>query len=130
MIKLFLGAVTVAGLIAACGGRGPAADSAHAARSAKAAARPLKVGPPLTCLVPPATCYTPRVFRTAYGITPLLERGIDGRGQTVVMPELAQQPAPDASDIRQDMARFDSLFGLPPARLRVLNSLAGSASPW
>src|SRR6266446_2589722 len=97
MIKLFLGAVTVAGLIAACDGRGPAADSAHAARSAKAAARPAKVGPPLTCLVPPATCYTPRVFRTAYGISPLLERGIDGRGQTVVMPELAQQPGPDAS---------------------------------
>jgi subtilase family serine protease len=130
MIKLFLGAVTVAGLIAACGGRGPAASSAHAARSAKAAARPAKVGPPRTCLVPPATCYTPRIFRAAYGISPLLDRGIDGRGQTVVMPELAQQPAPDASDIRQDMARFDSLFGLPPARLRVVNSLTGSASPW
>jgi subtilase family serine protease len=123
MIKLFLGAVTVAGLIAACGGRGPAADSARAARPAKA-------GPSPGCLVPPATCYTPRVFRTAYGISPLLERGIDGRGQTVGMPELAQQPGPDASDIRQDMARFDSLFGLPPARLRVVNSLAGSASPW
>jgi subtilase family serine protease len=81
-------------------------------------------------LAPPATCYTPRVFRTAYGISPLLERGIDGHGQTVVMPELAQQPGPDASDIRQDMARFDSMFGLPPARLRVVNSLAGTPSPW
>ena len=125
MIKLLLGAVTVAGLIAACAGCGPAAGSGHAGR-------PAKTGPPPNsdCLVPPATCYTPRVFRTAYGISPLLERGIDGRGQTVVMPELAQQPAPDASDIRQDMARFDSLFGLPPARLLVVNSLAGSASPW
>jgi subtilase family serine protease len=80
--------------------------------------------------VPPATCYTPRAFRTAYGISPLLERGIDGRGQTVVIPEAAQPPAPDASNIRQDMARFDSLFGLPPARLRVVNSLAGIGSPW
>ncbi len=123
MIKLLLGAVTVAGLIAACSGRGPAADSGHAAKPAKA-------GSSFNCLVPPATCYTPRVFRTAYGIPPLLERGIDGRGQTVVMPEVAQQPAPDASDIRQDMARFDSLFGLPPARLRVVNSLAGTGSPW
>jgi len=129
VIKLLLGAVTVAGLMVACGGRGPAASSAHAARPAKAAAHPAKVGPPPSCLVPPATCYTPRVFRAAYGISPLLDGGIDGRGQTVVMPELAQ-PAPDASDIRQDMARFDSLFGLPPARLRVVNSLAGSASPW
>jgi subtilase family serine protease len=123
MIKLFLGAVTVLGLIAGCGGRGPAADSGHAAR-------PAKTGPPSGCLVPPATCYTPRVFRTAYGISPLLERGIDGRGQTVVIPEIAQPPGPDATDIRQDMARFDSLFGLPPARLRVVNSLAGAGSPW
>jgi subtilase family serine protease len=46
------------------------------------------------------------------------------------MPEAAQQPGPDASDIRQDMARFDSLFGLPAARLQVVNSLAGSGSPW
>ena len=131
MIKQFLGAVTVAALIAACGGCGPAARSAHAARPAKAG-EAAKAGPPPSsnCLVPPATCYTPRVFRIAYGISSLLERGIDGRGQTVVMPEVIQQPAPDASDIRQDMARFDSLFGLPAARLRVVNSLAGSASPW
>jgi subtilase family serine protease len=123
MIKLFLGAVAVAGLIAACGGRGPAADGGHAAR-------PAKTGPPPGCLVPPTMCYTPRVFRTAYGISPLLERGIDGRGQTVVIPEIAQPPGPDATDIRQDMARFDSLFGQPPARLRVVNSLAGTGSPW
>ena len=123
MIKHFLGAVAVLGLIAACGGGGPASDSGHAAR-------PAKTGPPPGCLAPPATCYTPRVFRTAYGISPLLERGIDGRGQTVVIPEAAQPPGPDASNIRQDMARFDSLFGLPPARLRVVNSLAGTGSPW
>src|SRR5262245_63978159 len=129
VIKLFLGAVTVAGLIAACGGRGPAAGSAHVARPAKDGSA-AKAGPSPNCMVPPSTCYTPRVFRAAYGISPLLERGIDGRGQTVVMPEHAQQPGPDASDIRQDMARFDGLFGLPPARLRVVNSLAGSASPW
>lgn len=131
MIKLLLRAMIVAGLIAACGGCGPAAGSAHATRPAKAG-RAAKAGAPphSNCLVPPATCYTPRVFRAAYGISPLLERGIDGRGQIVVMPELVQQPGPDASDIRQDMARLDSLFGLPPARLRVVNSLAGSASPW
>ena len=75
-------------------------------------------------------CYTPQQLEVAYGVEPLLRRGIDGRGQTVVMPEVAEQPGPDASDIRQDMARFDSLFGLPLARLRVVNSLAGSASPW
>ena len=35
-----------------------------------------------------------------------------------------------ATDIRQDLARFDSLFGLPAARLQVVNTLAHAASPW
>jgi len=127
MIKQLLGAVAVASLMAACSGRGPAAESGRAAQPATGGPA---YGQAASCLVPPATCYSPRVFRTAYGISPLLERGIDGRGQTVVMPEPAQPPAPDASNIRQDMARFDSRFGLPPARLRVVNSLAHVGSPW
>ena len=38
-----------------------------------------------------ATCYSPAQIRMAYGIQPLTDRGIDGRGQTVVLPELAEQ---------------------------------------
>ena len=55
------------------------------------------------------TCYTPHQLRVAYGIQPLLDRGIDGRGETVVLPELAspQLSPPQVSDIRQDFARFD-----------------------
>ena len=78
------------------------------------------------------TCYTPRQIEVAYGIRPLLERGIDGRGETVVLPELAETQLlpPVVSDLRQDMSRFDSLFGLPAARLKVVTSIASSASPW
>jgi subtilase family serine protease len=78
------------------------------------------------------TCFTPDQIEVAYGIRPLLERGIDGRGETVVLPELAetQLRPPVVSDLRQDLARFDSLFGLPAARLRVVTSIASSASPW
>ena len=81
-------------------------------------------------------CYAPRQFRVAYGIQPLLEDGIDGRGQTVVLPEVAARAAgppspPKVTDIRQDLADFDSRFGLPPARIQVITTLAGSsASPW
>ena len=40
------------------------------------------------CLFPPAQdCYSPEALRTAYGISPLLARGIDGRGRTVVLIE-------------------------------------------
>jgi len=80
-------------------------------------------------------CYTPRQFRVAYRIQPLLDRGIDGRGVTVALPEEAETgPAltfPAATDIRHDVADFDSRFGLPPARIQVITTLAGSsASPW
>jgi Transcriptional regulator PadR-like family len=80
-----------------------------------------------------ARCYAPRQFRVAYGIQPLLDAGVDGRGQTVVLVEYtAATPAspPTVTDIRQDLADFDSRFGLPPARIQVINSLADSSSPW
>ena len=77
------------------------------------------------------TCYGPQQIETAYGIVPLLHRGIDGRGQTVVLPELAEPDFPlPTSDIRQDLIQFDKLFGLPAAKLQVNTSLAPSASPW
>jgi subtilase family serine protease len=77
------------------------------------------------------TCYTPQQLQVAYGIKPLLDHGINGRGQTVVLPELAEPHLSHAvSDLRQDMALFDSAFGLPAARMRVVTRLAGAATPW
>lgn len=77
------------------------------------------------------SCYSPRQLEEAYGILPLLDLGTDGRGQTVVLPELAEPQFPlPVSDIRQDVAQFDRLFNLPAAKLRVVTTLAPSASPW
>ena len=77
------------------------------------------------------TCYTPRQLEVAYGILPLLDHGTTGRGETVVLPELAEPQFPlPVSDIRQDLAQFDKLFRLPAARLRAVTGLAPSASPW
>jgi subtilase family serine protease len=80
----------------------------------------------------PAGCYTPQQLEAAYGVQPLLRRGIDGRGETVVLPELAetQLDPPLVTDLRQDMAGFDDLFHLPAARMRVVTTLAGAGSPW
>jgi hypothetical protein len=36
------------------------------------------------------TCYTPEQIRVAYGIQPLTSRGFDGRGETVVLPAVAE----------------------------------------
>jgi subtilase family serine protease len=78
------------------------------------------------------TCYTPQQIEVAYGIWPLLLQGFDGRGETVVMPELAEQQLdpPMVSDIRQDLAGFDQRFGLPAARLEVTTRFAPGASRW
>ena len=67
-----------------------------------------------------ATCYTPQHLEVAYGVQPLLQRGTDGRGETVVLPELAesQLSPPLVSDLRGDFAAFDRLFHLPAPVLR------------
>jgi subtilase family serine protease len=80
-------------------------------------------------------CYTPQQLRVAYGIQPLLDRGTAGCGQTIVLPECPPPTtgteAPLATtDIRQDLARCDSMFGLPAARLQVVNTLAHAKPPW
>jgi subtilase family serine protease len=76
-------------------------------------------------------CYSPKAYQVAYGVTPLLRHGINGRGETVVVgPEpAAAPPSPPSTDIRQDLAAFDSTFGLPPASLDVVN-VAKSKTPY
>ena len=78
-----------------------------------------------------ASCYTPRQLQAAYGVAPLLRRGIDGRGETVALPELAQsQLSPAVSDLRQDFAAFDRLFDLPAPRLHVVSTFPHPTRPW
>lgn len=92
---------------------------------AVAAAGPVSCAPP-GVKAPP--CYSPRAYQVAYGVAPLLSHGIDGRGETVVIPELAGVAS--AMDIRKDLAVFDREFGLPAARLHIVNTLAKSATPY
>jgi subtilase family serine protease len=124
-------------LSAACGAGGGSAASSHPSPSASSRPSPVASSPTQQQQAPPAdcssvtTCYGAAQIEAAYGIVPLLHRGVDGRGQTVVLPELAEPQFPlPTSDIRQDLVQFDRLFGLPPAKLRVNTSLAPSASPW
>lgn len=44
----------------------------------------------ISCPLPPGQrCYSPQAFRTAYGMSPLLAKGIDGRGQCCPLRGLA-----------------------------------------
>jgi len=131
-------AIATAAAVAVLAGCGAAHQVPIPANAAKAQARTQPTAEPSSpaaatdCLIQgaPIACYTGRQFATAYGVTPLLNRGIDGRGQTVVLPEFAPAAPTGAGDIRQDLALFDQISGLPAARLEVDTRLDPGASPY
>jgi subtilase family serine protease len=74
---------------------------------------------------PPGSGLTPAQIQAAYNLGPLLRRGIDGRGQTIVIVDPFGSPT-----IRRDLAVFDRQFGLPaPPSLRVIQP-AGPVPPF
>ncbi|HEY6399369.1 MAG TPA: hypothetical protein VIX82_18135, partial [Solirubrobacteraceae bacterium] len=75
-------------------------------------------------------CFSPRQFRVAYGIQSLLDKGIDGRGETVTVLVPVPLASDGPTDIRRDLESFDKTFRLPAPRIEVVTSLAGSGSPW
>jgi subtilase family serine protease len=61
-------------------------------------------------------CYSPGQIRQAYQLPVLLDRGITGAGQTIVIVDSFGSPT-----IRQDLQTFDTAFGLPaPPSLTVI----------
>jgi subtilase family serine protease len=64
------------------------------------------------------TCLTPHALRMAYGVQKLTERGLTGKGQTVV--DIVSYGSPT---LQQDMDVFDQQFGLPPITIKVLAPL-------
>jgi subtilase family serine protease len=141
-LLLLLSVVPVAGCTGSSGAaaRGAAAATARGAvtpASSPASASPATTtvpgGPPAaadsSCPLQQSPCYSPHQFRVAYGIQPLLDSGIDGHGVTVTV--LSPTPSPGgATDIRQDLAAFNTMFGLPAARIEIVTTLAGAAAPW
>ena len=104
----------------------PAQPATAGSASTAAAVHAVSCGPPDYFI----QCYSPGQYQVAYGVAPLLRRGITGKGETVVMPELANRPGPNFTDIRKDLAAFDSKFGLPAAKLTVTTTLAGASAPY
>jgi subtilase family serine protease len=80
--------------------------------------------------------YSPQTLQRAYGLLPLLREGVDGRGETVVLPEQNPIPAPGGarhvppgvipptgSDIGRDLAAFDARYHLPRVELTLSRTL-------
>ncbi|HKW20762.1 MAG TPA: S53 family peptidase, partial [Ktedonobacterales bacterium] len=53
-------------------------------------------------------CYQPSQIQAAYGLTPLLNKGINGQGRTIAIIDAFQSPY-----VQSDLSIFDSTFGLP-----------------
>jgi subtilase family serine protease len=70
----------------------------------------------------PVRCFTPQRLRTAYGVSRLLRRGIDGRGRTVAVVDGVPTPSstPPITNIYQDLAAFDAHYRLPAPRFQVV----------
>ncbi len=128
-VSLAAAAAVVACLAAGSASAAPARPARPGtAGSAGTAAvhRALSCGPPDFFI----QCYTAGQYQVAYSVAPLLRSGITGKGETVVMPELANRPGPNYTDIRKDLAAFDHKFGLPAAKLTVTTTLAGASAPY
>jgi len=64
-------------------------------------------------------CYSPQLIRKAYGVTPVLNSGFTGKGQSIVIIDSFGSPT-----IRQDLKVFDQGYGLPdPPSLKIVAPL-------
>jgi subtilase family serine protease len=64
-------------------------------------------------------CYSPQLIRKAYGVTPVLNSGFTGKGQSIVIIDSFGSPT-----IRQDLKVFDQGYGLPdPPSFKILAPL-------
>jgi subtilase family serine protease len=71
-----------------------------------------------------APCYSPQEIRTAYGMNGLINSGMVGAGQTIVIIDSYGSPT-----IAADLAAFDQGFGIPdPPSFTVLSPLG--TVPW
>lgn len=63
----------------------------------------------------PKKCYGVPQIRNAYSITPLLNKGITGKGRSIVILDAYQAP-----HLQHDLALFDQFFNLPPFPLDIV----------
>ncbi len=103
-------------------GCGPTAADARDTNTTSTTAAATPAATPVTScpgyLKSVSGCYTPQVFREAYGVDQLIQRGITGKGQTIV--DIVSFGSPT---LKQDMNVYDKQFGLPPVNLQIISPL-------
>ena len=111
------------------------ASAVLACSAAAASATPLHELTSKTFTQPPTTaqceasagiaCYSPNQLEQAYNMNPLYKVGLNGRGKTIVIVDSFGSPT-----ITQDLATFDTSFGLPaPPSFKIIQP-AGPVPPF
>ena len=132
-VRLAVAALTAGATALAVGAA--SAPSHVSGSTARADVRPAAAGPRLArVLTAPITtaqcvtkygihCYSPLQYRTAYNLAPLYQRGITGRGRTIVIVDSYGSPT-----IQNDLQVFDKQWGLPDTKVDVVK--AGNVPPF
>ena len=121
MARLVAGGATAATLAAAAGGMQLPSGARHPNRPATVSIFPMLRVPALRVAAAPFGGYTPAQIRAAYSLNPLLRKGINGRGQSIVIVDSFGSPT-----IRHDLKVFDRQFRLPPPRSLMIIHPAGA----
>ncbi len=118
MVRCVAGSATVGALAAAAAGGTPLASATrHANRLAVVSVFPMLRVPPSRVAAAPFGGYTPAQIRAAYFLNPLLRKGINGTGQSIVIVDSFGSPT-----IRHDLKVFDRQFRLaPPSSLMIIH---------
>jgi subtilase family serine protease len=110
------GALAALGLGMACSATGSTAPKTARSVPVSQAAQTPAPAPRPGVGTPPPEGLSPAQLATAYNLGPLQKRGVDGRGETIVIVDSFGSPT-----IASDLAGFDSAFGLPaPPSLQVI----------
>jgi subtilase family serine protease len=67
-------------------------------------------------------CYSPQQIRQAYGVRPLINNGITGKGRIITIIDAFQDPT-----VRQDLHVFDQVFGLNDPTLNIITPFGVNA---
>ncbi len=87
----------------------------HVAANGKLVDAAATTPPCLTNNTPPR-CYSPQQIRNAYNIQPLLDAGITGAGETIVLIDFATNP-----NLQSDVHLYDQFYGLSDPTINVIS---------
>ncbi len=119
IIRWAAGSAAAAALLAAASAWGapPGHSAGRSGRPATISVFPMLRVPTMRMTAAPSGGYDPEQIRAAYSVSPLLQSGVDGRGQSIVIVDSFGSPT-----IRHDLGVFDRQFRLPaPPSLLILH---------